>query len=174
MYLGPTVPDDDPVIYQLLDAAFGERRRTSPAYALRAGSEPCPGLSFCVRNSESEIRASISFWPLALCDDETGEVHPMTLLGPLAVHPDARGTGLGSQLVEVGLARAGKLGHDRMMLIGDAPFYGRFGFTSALTGGWALPGPVDRDRLLAMSLSGREDWPERARVLPAHAALTRT
>ena len=39
---------------------------------------------------------------------------------------------------------------DALMMIGDPEYYGRFcGFTADVTGGWALPGPVERHRLLA-------------------------
>ena len=74
------------------------------------------------------------------------------LLGPLAVDPGQQGRGLGAQLMRVVLARAAERGHGAILLVGDAPYYARFGFSSALTGGLALPGPVERSRFLGLEL----------------------
>src|SRR5882672_2966057 len=38
------------------------------------------------------------------------------------------------------------------LAVGDAPYYDRFGFTPAKTGGLWMPGPCERDRLLAREL----------------------
>ena len=39
-----------------------------------------------------------------------------------------------------------------MILLGDAPYYARFGFSDRKTGELSLPGPFDRDRLLGLEL----------------------
>ena len=67
--------------------------------------------------------------------------------------PDARAGGLGARLVAEGLAFARKLGHSRVFLVGDAPYYGRFGFEARHTGRLTLPGPVDRKRFLGLELA---------------------
>jgi len=73
------------------------------------------------------------------------------LLGPLAVHPAHRNRGIGTTLVRRAIARARVAGHGVILLVGDAPYYGRFGFSAAPTGGLWMPGRYDRDRLLAES-----------------------
>jgi len=74
------------------------------------------------------------------------------LLGPLAVHPDHRNRGIGTDLMRRAIARARLAGHGAILLVGDASYYGRFGFSSALTGELWMPGRHDRDRLLALEL----------------------
>src|SRR4029079_5924682 len=74
---------------------------------------------------------------------------PALLLGPLAVHPDYRGQGIGGALMQRCLTEAKRLGHRAIMLVGDAPYYGRFGFASEKTGGLCLPGRYDTNRFLA-------------------------
>jgi predicted N-acetyltransferase YhbS len=74
------------------------------------------------------------------------------LLGPLAVDPDYRNRGVGTALMRRAIARARLAGHGAILLVGDATYYGRFGFSAALTGGLWMPGCHDRDRLLAIEL----------------------
>jgi predicted N-acetyltransferase YhbS len=74
------------------------------------------------------------------------------LLGPLAVDPSLKGAGIGSALVRRAIEEARRLGHKAILLVGDAPYYGRFGFSAEKTGGLAMPGPYERHRLLALEL----------------------
>jgi len=43
-------------------------------------------------------------------------------------------------------------GHDLIMLVGDAPYYARFGFRVIPPGQLVLPGPADPARFLALEL----------------------
>jgi predicted N-acetyltransferase YhbS len=74
------------------------------------------------------------------------------LLGPLAVEPSLKGAGVGSALMRHAIAEASRLGHRAILLVGDAPYYARFGFSAAKTGNLAMPGPYERHRLLALEL----------------------
>ena len=74
------------------------------------------------------------------------------LLGPLAVDPSLKNAGIGSALMRHAIAEAGRLGHRAILLVGDAPYYGRFGFSAEKTGSLAMPGPYERHRLLALEL----------------------
>jgi predicted N-acetyltransferase YhbS len=50
------------------------------------------------------------------------------------------------------LRAARRLGHAAVLLVGDAPYYGRFGFSTEKTGTLWLPGPYERERLLGCEL----------------------
>jgi predicted N-acetyltransferase YhbS len=50
------------------------------------------------------------------------------------------------------LAAATTQGHRAVILLGDAPYYARFGFSAQKTGELRLPGPFERDRLLGLEL----------------------
>lgn len=149
-------------IEHLLDLAFGEDRRRRTAYKLREGLEPIAELSFAVVD-EGGLVASIQCWPVQLTGPD-GAVSPLILVGPVAVHPDHQREGIGRKLMHEMLARADAADSEPMMLIGDAEYYDRFfDFSARHTAGWTLPGPVDRDRLLARLRPGQ--------VVPSHAAL---
>jgi predicted N-acetyltransferase YhbS len=74
------------------------------------------------------------------------------MLGPLAVEPLLAGQGYGRHLVAAGIARARERGYRLMILVGDLPYYGRFGFKPVPHGRITMPGPVNPDRLLALEL----------------------
>jgi predicted N-acetyltransferase YhbS len=127
----------------LLDAAFGADRKSRTAYRLRAGVAALDAINFAVVQDDA-LLGTIQCWPVRLNDT------PLVLVGPVAVAPDAQGGGIGKMLMQETLAAADTHGHDALMMIGDPEYYGRFfGFSAAITGGWVLPGPVERHRLLA-------------------------
>jgi predicted N-acetyltransferase YhbS len=75
------------------------------------------------------------------------------LLGPLAVDPNMSGAGIGSALMRHAIAEARRLGHRAILLVGDAPYYARFGFSAEKTASLAMPGPYERHRFLALELT---------------------
>ena len=139
-------PADLPAIDALLDDRFGPARRNRTAYRLRDGAAPAAALSFVARDG-GQLVGSVQCWPLQL-RGVSGRTAPLTLLGPVATAVDRQGEGIASQLMAAALAAVDATGAAPVLLIGDAPFYGRFGFSAAATAGWVLPGPVDRTRLL--------------------------
>ncbi len=160
---------DLPEIDSLLDARFGPARRNRTAYRLRDGAAPDAALSFVARDGAALI-GSVQCWPITL-RGAAGSVQPLVLLGPVAVAAAREGQGLASALMRAALAAADALARPPVLLIGDAPFYGRFGFSADATAQWQLPGPVDRARLLLRgSAAGlpRLGWVEPA--LPARRA----
>jgi predicted N-acetyltransferase YhbS len=74
------------------------------------------------------------------------------MLGPLAVEASSRKLGVGTALMDHALAAAKARGHRAVILLGDAPYYARFGFSARKTGELSLPGPFERERLLALEL----------------------
>ena len=149
-------------IEQLLDLAFGADRGQRTAYRVRHGTHPISEFSLAAIE-EGELVGSIQCWPVQLTEGD-GTTAPLILVGPVAVRPDRQRDGIGRMLVEAALAKADAVGSDPMMLIGDADYYQRFfGFKAEHTAGWTLPGPVERDRLLARLRPGQS--------VPAHAVL---
>ncbi|WP_375778414.1 GNAT family N-acetyltransferase [Bradyrhizobium sp. ma5] len=130
----------------LLDAAFGPGRLAKTSERLRGGRKPACGLAFVARRG-SHLVGTLRLWPIVTC---TG--HACLLLGPLAVAEEARCLGIGAALMRQALQRAQRLGHRAVILVGDAAYYDRFGFSAAKTGALRMPGPYQRDRLLACEL----------------------
>jgi predicted N-acetyltransferase YhbS len=132
----------------LLDRAMGPKRRKKSSEKLRRGRRPSEGLALVARDAKGSVVGTVRLWDVRL-----GEGGPAALLlGPLAVDPAAKGTGIGSALMRLAIAEASRLGHRVILLVGDAPYYARFGFSAAKTGQLAMPGPYERDRFLALEL----------------------
>ncbi len=127
----------------LLDQAFGECRSTKTAQRLREGRLPSEGLSF-VAVENRRVIGTVRLW-----DVTAGPKQLALLLGPIAVAGDRQGHGVGGALMRHCLRAAVKRGHQAVLLVGDAPYYGRFGFSAEGTGALWLPGPYERNRLLA-------------------------
>jgi len=135
-----------PAIESLLDARFGPARHNRTAYRLRDGVDVLPALSFIAMDGNALV-GSVQCWPLAITGLD-GRRLPLVLLGPVAVAASHEGQGVGSALMQAALAAADAAAAPPILLIGDAPYYGRFGFAADATAGWHVPGPVDRARLL--------------------------
>jgi predicted N-acetyltransferase YhbS len=130
---------------RLLDAAFGVDRHQKTSERLREGRLPADGLAFSLK-ADGKLVGTMRLWNIF-----AGGV-PALLLGPLAVATSHEGLGLGSKLMRHALAEATLRGHKAVLLVGDAPYYSRFGFDVGLTEGLVLPGPVDRARFLGLEL----------------------
>jgi len=138
---------DSRAIEALVDRCFGPGRYAKTAYRLREGVAPDPRLSFvAVKSADGVLLGSVRFWPVAI----GGE--PSLLLGPLAVEPELRGKGIGISLMQRGIEQAKALGYGTMILVGDEPYYARVGFSKLPRGRVQMPGPVDPERLLGLSL----------------------
>jgi predicted N-acetyltransferase YhbS len=129
----------------LLDACFGEDRDARTCQRLRAGRAPAEGLAFSAVR-QGQIIGTIRLWHIS-----AGGAAAL-VLGPLAVDPSCRDLGIGQALMNHALAAARARGHGAVILLGDAPYYARFGFSALKTGELSLPGPFDRDRLLGLEL----------------------
>lgn len=136
------------MIEQVLDRAFGPDRFERTAYKVREGMEWLPGLSFAALDGEGQLAGTIQVWPVALNDPE-GRQHPLLMVGPVAVVPERQGEGFGRALMLAMLAALDPRAPLPQVLIGDEEYYGRFfGFSAEHTGGWDLPGPFEKHRLL--------------------------
>jgi predicted N-acetyltransferase YhbS len=133
----------------LLDACFGLNRHLRTCQRLRDGRAPAEGLAFSAVRQDGEkgrLVGTLRLWHVS-----AGGV-PALVLGPLAVDPSCREFGVGAALMRQALAAAEAAGHGAVLLLGDAPYYARFGFSAQKTGELSLPGPFERDRLLALEL----------------------
>ena len=130
----------------LLDLTFGEARFAKASERLREGRLPADGLSF-VAAEHGRLTGSVRLWNIT-----AGPGRPALLLGPLAVHPDFRCRGVGAALMRRALEDAARRGHRAVLLVGDAPYYGRFGFSAEKTGALRLPDPYEQHRLLGLEL----------------------
>jgi len=131
----------------LLDEAFGAARYRKSSQRLRDGRLPAEGLSFIAAEGRRVI-GTARLWHV-----ECASGQPALLLGPVAVAADCRQRGIGAALVRRALRDARRIGHGAVILVGDAPYYGRFGFSAEKTGRLRLPGPFERHRLLALELA---------------------
>ena len=129
----------------LLDASFGDNRHLRTCQRLRDGQAPAEGLALSAL-SHGRLVGTVRLWRVS-----AGGV-PALVLGPLAVEASCRKLGIGAALVRRALAAAKARGHGAVLLLGDAPYYGRFGFSARKTGELRLPGPFEPDRLLALEL----------------------
>ena len=125
------------------DRSASRSRRSGCAPAARRHA----GLSF-VAVEHGQIIGSVRLW-----DVSAGPNGQALLLGPLAVDPVQRRRGIGSAMVRRAMAAAARCGHRAVLLVGDAGYYGRFGFSAGKTGGLWLPGLSDRSRLLGIELT---------------------
>lgn len=133
---------------RLLDKAFGKAaRRRKTSERIREGRLPSQGLAFTAVDEKGKLVGTLRLW-----DVVAGSAGKALLLGPLAVDCRHQGRGIGAALMRHALAEAKLLGHAAIILVGDAPYYARFGFTGSLVADLHLPGPVDRARFLGIEL----------------------
>lgn len=147
---------DSAEVEALYDLVFGPERLALSSYMLRNGVDPVPGLGTVYRDEAGLVAGAIRCWPV-----RTGPA-PALLVGPVGVHPTRQGEGLGGALIlrTLELARraplpahAGEEGcWSRAVLVGDEPYYRRFGFRRDLAAGLAFPPPTDPARVLACAL----------------------
>lgn len=130
----------------LYDTCFAPGREALSSYRLREGVAPIEQLCLVARDDTGSVGGAIRYWPVRLGDEGL----PALLLGPVAVHPTRQGEGLGALLIQESLARARALGWERVILVGDAPYYARFGFTRQPA--LAFPPPTNPERLLGIAL----------------------
>lgn len=128
----------------LYDLCFAPGREALSSYRLRDGIPPVASLSRVARDDQGILGGAIRYWPVRISE------HRILLLGPVAVHPTAQGEGLGGALIRDSLDQARREGWARVLLVGDAPYYGRFGFNKL--DGVEMPPPTNPDRVLGLEL----------------------
>ena len=139
-------PSDLADVLSLHARAFGPGRFARTAYRIREGTPPIS--PFCLLAEVSdEMVAAIRFTEVTI-----GGKPGALLLGPLAVEARYSGLGYGRRLIAEGIENARKGGIKLVVLVGDEPYYGRFGFKRTPPGRIRMPGPADPARILAAEL----------------------
>ena len=128
----------------LYDLCFAPGRTALSSYRLRDGVPTVSDLCAVLRDADGTLAAAIRYWPAEVGGED------VLLLGPVAVHPTRQGEGLGALLITESLAEAKKLGWERVLLVGDAPYYSRFGFRKLED--VVMPPPTNPDRVLGLPL----------------------
>jgi predicted N-acetyltransferase YhbS len=166
----PEIASDISARERLLDKAFGKTRRRKTSERLREDRLPSDGLAFMAADAKGKLIGTVRLW-----DVIAGSGGPALLLGPIAVDGKHWGKGIGAALMERAINEARVKGHGAIILVGDAPYYARFGFSHQLVADLHLPGPVERSRFLGLELvpgaldgaegliaaSGRREVPQR-------------
>jgi predicted N-acetyltransferase YhbS len=142
---------DPATVERVLDAAFGPDRHKRTAYAIREGPQCLLPLCFAAFDEAATLVGTIQAFPVALTAPP-GRAHPLIMIGPVAILPERQGQGFGRALMAAQEAALETLGEEGapplpQVLIGDEPYYGKFGFSEAPRG-WKCPGPWDPARLL--------------------------
>ena len=134
-------PEDQPLIDALIEGAFGPGRFVKTAERLRERNTPRRDLSLVAWANDAAV-GCVRMWPIHIGDS------PAVLLGPFAVDDAWRSQGLGGQLIEEACAAAARAGVGVVLLVGDEPYFRKFGFETVPQGRAVLPGPVDARRVL--------------------------
>lgn len=137
-------PSDWWEVEALYDLCFAPGREALSSYRLREGVAPVAALCMVLRD-QGILAAAVRYWPVRVAGRR------VLLLGPIAVHPTRQGEGLGGHLIGESLRRARALGWARVLLVGDEPYYGRFGFRRLQ--GVRMPPPTNPDRVLGVELT---------------------
>ncbi|WP_371171548.1 GNAT family N-acetyltransferase [Aliiroseovarius sp. 2305UL8-7] len=150
----------------LYDLCFAPGREALSSYRLRDGVDSVSQLSLVARDGDGIVSGAIRYWPIQIVSE--GALHDALLLGPVAVHPTRQGEGLGGHLIRESLLIADGMGLPRVMLVGDASYYTRFGFSRLDE--VVMPPPTNPDRVLGYDLAAGS-WDDIAgqvtRVTPA-------
>lgn len=136
-------------VESLYDLCFAPARTALSSYRLRDGVPTVAQLCLILRDDDGSLAAAIRYWPAEIITPK-GVAEDVLLLGPIAVHPTRQGEGLGGLLINESLAEARRLGWERVLLVGDAPYYSRFGFSKLVD--VEMPPPTNADRILGVAL----------------------
>ena len=129
----------------LLNRAFGAKRLRKTSEKLR--SNRMAALAFTATDEDGKLIGTVRLWNII-----AGSAGSSLLLGPLAVDVKHQKSGVGRSLIETAIFAARASGADSILLVGDQPYYSRFGFSANLTRSLHLPGPVERNRFLGLEL----------------------
>ncbi|WP_028746765.1 GNAT family N-acetyltransferase [Rhizobium mesoamericanum] len=162
-YFAPSVftidtenPGDVVARENLLDRVMGPSRRRKSSERIRRGRLPAEGLALVARDRDNHVIGTVRLWNIEAGVNADATPINALLLGPLAVETLFEGKGVGSALMRAAVLEAKNRGHGAILLVGDAPYYERFGFFAEKAQHLVMPGPFERSRFLALELV--EGW----------------
>lgn len=158
IHLAREVPADYWEVEALYDLTFAPGRTALSSYRLREGVNPLPSLCLTARDPDGVLAGVVRCWPVRV------EAAPTVLLGPIAVHPTRQGEGIAALVMMNCIDAARRDNWDRILLVGDYPYYGRFGF--APLDGVVMPPPTNPKRVLGLALTAGAWDGVTGRVLP--------
>lgn len=153
-------PGDVVARENLLDLTMGPNRRRKSSEALRRGRVPAEGLALVARDPDGHVIGTVRLWNVEAGVSREGIPVDALMLGPLAVDCAHEGKGIGGALMRAAIGEAKSRGHGAILLVGDAPYYERFGFFAEKARHLVMPGPFERHRFLALEL--KDGWLEGA------------
>ncbi len=142
--LAQETPDDWWEVEALYDLCFAPGRSALSSYRLREGVAPLADLCITARDNDGILAGAVRNWPVRIGDAAA------VLLGPIAVHPTRQGEGAAALMMQDCIRLAREAGWARMMLVGDAPYYKRFGFVPLVD--VHMPPPTNPERVLGLAL----------------------
>lgn len=119
-------PADADAIRDVHDRAFGQPDEGRLVDELRAAGKAVASL---VAVDGGRVVGHILFSPVSIESADTS--WEAVGLAPMAVLPERWRTGIGSRLVERGLEECRRAGYGRVVVLGHAEYYPRFGFVPA-------------------------------------------
>lgn len=137
-------PSDWWEVEALYDLTFAPGREALSSYRFRNDVAPIAPMCLVERDEAGILGGAVRSWPVRVAGQD------VILFGPVAVHPTRQGEGLGAYLIYKSIEIGRELGWSRMMLVGDAPYYQRFGF-SKLTD-VIMPQPTNPERVMGIEL----------------------
>jgi predicted N-acetyltransferase YhbS len=140
------VSGDAAAIERLHERAFGPGRFARTAFRLREGGGQDMTCCFAAHVG-TFLAGSVRVTPVV-----AGGVSAI-MLGPLTVDPAFEGKGVGGALMDRAISAARDFDYGLVLLVGDAPYYARFGFRPVPFRQMSLPGPVDPARFLVLELA---------------------
>ncbi|OBZ95261.1 acetyltransferase [Pararhizobium polonicum] len=149
-------PGDVVARENLLDLAMGPNRRRKSSETLRRDRVPAEGLALVARDADGHVIGTVRLWNVEAGVGRDGVPVEALMLGPLAVDGGHEGKGIGGALMRAAIGEAKSRGHGAILLVGDAPYYERFGFFAVKARHLVMPGPFERDRFLALEL--KDGW----------------
>ncbi len=138
--------DDVSAIQDVNRAAFGGDEEARLVDALRDAGDVCLSL-VAVRNTR--VIGHILFSRMWI--DSDGQTTDALALAPLAVVPEHQRQGVGSALVQRGLALCAEEGHRAVLVVGHPKYYPRFGFLHEPAS--RLESPYQGDAFMALELA---------------------